>query len=226
MHCALFFVFRRRGTGAALQRHRDLRARHPSVVPGDPLYGENVSFDHYFATYPQAANPPDEPKFTALPNTPAVNNLVTAHLLRNNPNLTNPANGADAADPFRLDDTQAYTTDQNHAYTAEQQAYNGGRADLFPKYTGKGMAGGAGAFGTRGQVMGYYDGNTVTALWRYAQRFAMSDNAYTDTYGPSTPGALEVVSGQTNGMLAIATTAKPATVDRRLRTTSTTVRAG
>ena len=31
------------------------------------LYSENVSFDHYFATYPQAANPPDEPVFTALP---------------------------------------------------------------------------------------------------------------------------------------------------------------
>ncbi len=56
-----------------------------------------------------------------------------------------------------------------------------------------------GAFGTKGQVMGYYDGNTVTAMWNYAQHFAMSDNAYTDTYGPSTPGALEVVSGQTNG---------------------------
>ena len=39
--------------------------------------------------------------------------------------------------------------------------------------------------------MGYFDGNTVTALWHYAQHFAMSDNAWTDTYGPSTPGALE-----------------------------------
>ena len=44
--------------------------------------------------------------------------------------------------------------------------------------------------------MGYFDGNTVTAMWNYAQHFAMSDNAYTDTYGPSTPGAIEVVSGQ------------------------------
>jgi len=52
--------------------------------------------------------------------------------------------------------------DQNHAYTAEQQAYDGGKADLFPKYTGKGTSGGVGAFGTKGQVMGYFDGNTVT----------------------------------------------------------------
>jgi phospholipase C len=176
------------------------------------LFGENVSFDHYFATYPKAANPPDEPKFTAIPGTPAVNNLATAHLLQNNPNFTNTANGTDASEPYRLDRTEANTASQNHQYSAEQQAYNGGKADLFPKYTGRAIAGGAGSFGTQGQVMGYFDGNTVTALWRYAQHFTMSDNAYTDTYGPSTPGALEVVSGQTNGLLLIDGTPSPSTV--------------
>src|SRR5580700_4321422 len=145
------------------------------------IFNENVSFDHYFATYPNAANPAGEPAFTALPGTPAVNNLANANLLTNNPNFTNTANGTDAAEPFRLDRSQANTADQNHAYTAEQQAYGGGKADLFPKFTGKGTAGGVGAFGTRGQVMGYFDGNTVTALWRYAQHFAMSDNAYANT---------------------------------------------
>jgi phospholipase C len=164
------------------------------------IYQENVSFDHYFATYPNAANPPGEPRFDARQDTPTANTLVMANLLSNNPNRTNPANGAAAANPFRLDRTQASTADQNHAYTAEQKAYDGGAMDLFPKYTGKGTSGGVGAFGTKGQVMGYYDGNTVTALWNYAQRFAMDDNAYTDTFGPSTPGALEAVSGQTNGM--------------------------
>ena len=138
------------------------------------IYDENVSFDHYFATYPQAANPPGEPKFTALSATPQVNNLASANLLTNNPNFTNQENGAAAANPFRLDRTQAATADQNHGYTAEQQAYDGGKADLFPKYTGKATPGGAGAFGTKGQVMGYYDGNTVTALWNYAQHYAMS----------------------------------------------------
>lgn len=168
------------------------------------IYDENVSFDHYFATYPHAQNPQGEPKFTALSGTPHVNNLVSANLLTNNPNFTNKQNGADAANPFRLDRTQAATADQNHGYTAEQQAYDGGKADLFPKYTGRGTPGGVGAFGTKGQVMGYYDGNTVTALWNYAQHDAMDDNAYTDTYGPSTPGALEVVSGQTDGVKLIA----------------------
>lgn len=179
--------------------------RHLIVV-----YDENVSFDHYFATYPQAANPPGEPAFTARPGTPPVNTLVTAGLLTTNPNA-GPANGADASLPFRLDRTQAATADQNHAYTAEQMAYHGGKADLFPLHTGRGTPGGVGAFGTRGQVMGYFDGNTVTALWQYAQHFAMSDATYTDTYGPSTPGALEVVAGQTGGMQIVRTTQKPAT---------------
>jgi phospholipase C len=175
------------------------------------IFNENVSFDHYFATYPDAANPPGEPRFVGVPGTPHVDNLANANLLKQNPN-TNPENGADAALPFRLDRTQANTADQNHIYTAEQQAANGGKMDLFPKYTGKGTPGGAGAFGTRGQVMGYFDGNTVTALWRWAQHFAMNDNAWTDAYGPSTPGMLEIASGQTNGMKIVANTKKPSTV--------------
>ena len=175
------------------------------------IFNENVSFDHYFATYPQAANPPGEPHFVGAPGTPRVDNLANANLLKQNPN-TNPENGADASLPFRLDRTQANTADQNHAYTAEQQAANGGKMDLFPKYTGKGTPGGAGAFGTKGQVMGYFDGNTVTALWHWAQHFALNDNAWTDAYGPSTPGMLEIVSGQTNGMKIVATTKKPSTL--------------
>ncbi len=186
----------------------------PTVTPIKHLvviYDENVSFDHYFGTYPVATNPAGEPAFTALPGTPGVDGLTSA-LLTNNPNASNPKNGAGAANPFRLDRTQAFTADQNHAYTAEQQAYDGGAADLFPLYTGRGTAGGSGAFGTSGQVMGYFDGNTVTALWNYAQHYAMSDNAYTNTYGPSTPGALEAVSGQTGGMQIIATTKQPFTL--------------
>ena len=167
------------------------------------IFQENVSFDHYFATYPHATNPKGEPRFVAAHGTPQVNNLLGGGLLTNNPNL-NSLNGAGATNPFRLDRTQAATADQNHGYTAEQEAYDNGKADLFPAHTGSGTAGGVGAFGTTGQVMGYYDGNTATALWNYAQHFAMGDNAYTDTYGPSTPGALEVVSGQTNGFQIVA----------------------
>jgi phospholipase C len=49
--------------------------------------------------------------------------------------------------------------------------------------------------------MGYYDGNTVTALWNYAQHFVMSDNFFSTTFGPSIPGHLNLVSGQTHGAM-------------------------
>ena len=154
------------------------------------IFQENVSFDHYFGTYPRATNPPGEPKFTAAPNTPTVNGLTNA-LLSFNPNL-NPPNGTAASNPFRLDRSQAVTSDQDHNYTAEQQAFDAGLMDLFPSDTGSGAS----------TVMGYFDGNTVTGLWHYAQFFAMSDNSYGTTFGPSTPGVLNLVSGQTNGVIA------------------------
>lgn len=87
------------------------------------IFQENVSFDHYFATYSNATNPEGEPPFRAVPHTPAVNGL-TPMLLTPHPN---------AANPMRLD------------------------------------------------------------------RFALSDNTYDTVFGPSTPGALDLVSGQTHG---------------------------
>lgn len=155
------------------------------------IFQENVSFDHYFGTYPNALNPKGEPKFKAASNTPTVNGLTKA-LLNNNPNL-NPANGAGASNPFRLDRSQTVTSDQDHNYQAEQQAFDAGLMDLFPLDTGSGGS---------SIVMGYFDGNTVTGLWNYAQNFAMSDNSYGTTFGPSSPGVVNLVSGQTNGVVA------------------------
>jgi phospholipase C len=165
------------------------------------IFQENVSFDHYFGTYPYAANAPGEPAFYPKEDTPKVNGL-SKELLTNNPNARNAANGAGAINPFRLSRAQAATADQDHDYMPEQQAFNHGAMDLFPKYTGSGetLPGGTTAENGTGQVMGYYDGNTVTALWHYAQHFAMSDNSYNTTFGPSTPGALNLISGQTNGI--------------------------
>ncbi len=174
------------------------------------IYPENISFDHYFGTYPVAANPAGEPSFYASPRTPNVNGLSGA-LLTSNPNFLNSTNndtsatggGAGAAaNPFRLDRSQAWTADQNHDYTPEQQAADSGLMDLFPLYVG--VAGPApepppSDVLTTGLTMGYYDGNTVTALWNYAQRFAMSDNSFDTVFGPSTVGAINLVSGQTDG---------------------------
>src|SRR5215470_14615912 len=53
------------------------------------IFQENVSFDHYFATYPNATNPKGEPRFVAREGTPTVIGL-TGSLLSHNPNLVNP----------------------------------------------------------------------------------------------------------------------------------------
>ncbi len=166
------------------------------------IFQENVSFDHYFGTYPFALNPPGEPAFFAYQNTPSVNGFSPAMIL-NNANATNTANGSGASAPFRLDRTQAATADQDHDYLAEQLAYHSGLVDLFPMSVGaagpppNGVMQGS----TKGLVMGYYDGNTVTAYWNYAQHYAMNDNSFNTTYGPSTPGAINLISGQTDGVI-------------------------
>jgi phospholipase C len=166
------------------------------------IFQENVSFDHYFGTYPFSANAEGEPAFYAYPNTPSVNGFSPA-ILNGSATLANSANGSGAAAPFRLDRSQSATADQDHDYTAEQIAYHSGLVDLFPMATG--TAGPPPSnipqASTTGLVMGYYDGNTVTALWNYAQHYAMSDNSYGTNFGPSTDGALNLISGQLNGAI-------------------------
>ena len=54
---------------------------------------------------------------------------------------------------------------------------------------------------TKALTMGFYDGNTVTALWNYAQHYSMNDHSFSTTFGPSTPGAINLISGQTNGVI-------------------------
>lgn len=180
----------------------------PTAGPATPIqhlvviFQENVSFDHYFGTYPFSMNPEGQPRFLAYPNTPSVNGLGPA-FLANNPTLGNSANAAGTTAPFRLDRSESATADQNHNYGPEQAAYHSGLVDLFPKAAG--TAGSPSSLtpqaSTTGLVMGYYDGNTVTALWNYAQHYAMSDNSYNTTFGPSTPGALNLIAGQTNGVV-------------------------
>src|SRR5258708_13653633 len=78
------------------------------------IFQENVSFDHYFGTYPNALNPAGEPGFRSRRDTPTVNGLSQA-LLTNNPNL-NPANGAGATNPLPLDRSPAFTNHPTHSY--------------------------------------------------------------------------------------------------------------
>ena len=94
---------------------------------------------------------------------------------------------------------QQVTCDQDHDYTPEQLAFHGGAMDRFVEHTEMANCA-APVFSAPGMVMDYYDGNTVTALWNYAQHFALSDNSFNSTFGPSSPGHLNLVSGQTHGV--------------------------
>src|SRR5262249_13982543 len=131
------------------------------------IFQENISYDHYFGTYPFAQNLPNETPFKAKKRVPLNNNLLTpldvnngfkplvgVALINNNPN-SNPnapvapnnqrQNGADAANPFRLSPSQAETADQGHNDMPEQAAYNNGHVDGFPAWVG--TAGGTAANG-------------------------------------------------------------------------------
>ncbi len=174
------------------------------------IFQENVSFDHYFGTYPNAANS-DGQKFKAKNGTPAVDGLTPAtseslppslrhsdNLLFSNPNSSQPQRLDSNATGLSGDAGGQLTCDQDHNYSDEQQAFDEGKMDHFVQSVGTGN--GTTPFGAAcnpAQVMDYYDGNTVTALWNYAQHFAMSDNSYGTTFGPSAPGAINLAAGDT-----------------------------
>jgi phospholipase C len=171
------------------------------------IFQENVSFDHYFGTYPNATNVSGQ-RFDPAHHTPSVNGLATSPgaggtgtLLTNNPNLDAAGNQVNPRrlDPANINDI--LTCDQDHNYNDEQKAFDGGAMDRFVTTVGNGSrTNPVGQPCAQSDVMNYYDGNTVTALWNYAQQFSMSDNSFDTTFGPSSPGAINLVSGDTGGV--------------------------
>jgi len=167
------------------------------------IYQENASFFNYFATYPVAENPLGDsatpPPFEARPDTPSVNGLDNS-LANFNPNLVN---------PFRIARLDSYTCDQNHDYQAELEARNQGLMDMYVEF-GARPAKDPTQFcleveigGTMTPVtdMGYFDGNTVTGLWNYAQYFAMSDNFFATMNGESARGHINLIQADAYGAL-------------------------
>jgi phospholipase C len=196
------------GGGGYYERKPSTPIQHVVVI-----FQENVSFDHYFGTYPNAANT-DGQSFHASAGTPAVNGLLPAtdpsiptvlrhstNYLTSNPNLSLPQRLDSNATGLSGDAGGQLTCDQDHDYSDEQKAFDGGAMNLFIQATG--TATGNTPFGApcnANTVMDYYDGNTVTGLWNYAQQYAMSDNNFATTFGPSSPGAINLVSGDTGAV--------------------------
>lgn len=144
------------------------------------IFPENASFDHLFGTYPNALNEKGETAFKAKHHTPTVNGL-SLPLFKHNTNLVA---------PYRLGPTEVATNEPAHHYTQLQEDAHGGLLDQFVQINNGDTT-----------PMAYFDGNTVTALWNYAQRFAMNDNCFSTTMTPSTPGHINLVSGQTHGAI-------------------------
>jgi phospholipase C len=203
---------------AVAHGHAHKRAAHATAVRTPirhvvVIFQENVSFDHYFGTYPQAANT-DGQRFTAASGTPAIDGLLPATSSSLPPSLRHTSNllttNPNSALPQRLDSTPTgaagsaggqLTCDQDHDYSDEQQAFDKGLMDRFLQSVGTGTGTAPGGTPCQAaQVMDYYDGNTVTGLWNYAQHFSMSDNSYGTTFGPSSPGAINLASGDTGNV--------------------------
>jgi phospholipase C len=179
------------------------------------IFNENHTLDNYLVTYPNAANIPGEqgwigvpaPVFHARPDTPKANNYLTnPDVFFHNPNVT--ATGAQA-NPIRLRPADAYGacggTDfgvpPSYAgqsltdYTGQEIAVDGGRMDKF--IFGPQNINGCKTDGS--MTLGYWDGNTVTALWNYAQHYALSDAFFNTIMGKSMSGHFSLVAGNNHG---------------------------
>ncbi|AYV87251.1 MAG: phospholipase [Sylvanvirus sp.] len=159
---------------------------------------ENHTFDNYFGTYPLAQNNVGETQFKARHNTPKVNGF-TPGLLINNQNFDNTNT---RVNPFRIAPAlstsfSATFAGLQNSYIRYQQAMDCGLMDKFVKA--------AQAVGGNNNSMAYFDGNTVTALWNYAQYFTLADNFYCTIASGSTVGALNLICGQTTGATATTT---------------------
>lgn len=191
---------------------------------------ENITFDHYFGTYPGANG---IPAGTELPYKPGDSPQVA---------------------PFHLHAT-AIPRDLNHSWQAAHTAWDNGKMDGFlwaewpealasswkgtvpqpdPNLVHPKPAGGAPARGGRrgaregepgraGQLpqsqgrgqhppagpppdwvmntLSYYDWHEIPNYWAYARRFTLCDNFFSSLMGPSEPNHLYTVAAQSAGLV-------------------------
>ncbi|MGB9146813.1 MAG: alkaline phosphatase family protein [Acidobacteriaceae bacterium] len=156
----------------------DLRAHihHVFVV-----YQENRSFDSYFGDFP------------------GVDNLATpearAHGFRQWDSI-----GHAWITPFLLN--RPDTLDADHSRPALIAKSDHGRMDGFVGYEEKNLVETSDTSPQYARqlgilTMGYNDCRTVPFLWMYAHHFTLYDHIFQAMYGPSTPGNIDLIAGQT-----------------------------
>ena len=145
------------------------------------VYQENRSFDSYFGSFP------------------GTDNLATAearaHGFRQYDSI-----GKVWITPFLLD--AADTADADHSRQALIAKTDGGRMDRFVAYEEQSMVDVSLASPHLAQQVGmltmaHEDCHTIPFLWMYAHRFALYDHIFQAMYGPSTPGNIDLIAGQT-----------------------------
>jgi phospholipase C len=162
----------RQQTIAELRAH----AHHVFII-----YQENRSFDSYFGSFP------------------GVDNLATAEARAHGFRQYDPI-GKTWITPFLL--KAADSEDANHSRAALLAKSNGGRMDHFVSYEEEDLVNSSGdSPGLARQVgmltMAHEDCTTIPFLWMYAHRFTIYDHIFQAMYGPSTPGNIDLIAGQT-----------------------------
>ena len=155
----------------------DLRAHIHHVFV---IYQENRSFDSYFGSFP------------------GVDNLATAearaHGFRQYDGI-----GHTWVTPFLL--KAADTRDADHSREALLAKADGGRMDHFVSYEETNLVNFSGYPPQAARQLGiltmaHEDCTTIPFLWMYARHFTIYDHIFQAMYGPSTPGNIDLIAGQ------------------------------
>lgn len=169
---------KRRSHDARQQLIANLRAHIHHVFV---IYQENRSFDSYFGSFPGA------------------DNLATAQARAHGFRQWD-AIGHEWIVPFLL--KAADTSDPGHSRPALLAKSDHGRMDNFVGYQEHYLADVKQASPMFARQVGiltmaHEDCHTIPFLWMYAHRFALYDHIFQAMYGPSTPGNIDLIAGQT-----------------------------
>jgi len=145
------------------------------------VYQENRSFDSYFGSFPGA------------------DNLATAEARAHGFKQWD-AIGHTWITPFLL--KAADTADADHSRLALLAKVDGGKMDDFVGWEEKNLVDVSLASPMFARQVGiltmaHEDCTTVPFLWMYAHRFSLYDHIFQAMYGPSTPGNIDLIAGQT-----------------------------
>jgi phospholipase C len=178
---------------------------HVRAVPRNPLisalqqkvkyvfviYQENRSFDSYFGTFPGAdgiySSPSTETPGFSQQIESTDGTYQTIHPFRIGPAQfaadTEDVGHGHPALVSKIDVTAAGPKMDKFALVEEQAHTTGAKPSLAAKQYGE-------------LTMAYEDCDTIPLLWNYANRFTLFDHIFQSHIGPSTLGALEIISAQ------------------------------